>query len=111
MGGSSIIQNASVELRISPTEQQMDLRRLAIATRTTRHLIELNLAKRQMVQHHMTNAWDVNPFTKSRSCNQHLQATFTEQRFNTLALGARKTSVIKADQRGDMGFLLAKASG
>lgn len=45
MGRSSIVQDTSVELRIAPTEQQMDLRWLAVATRTTRHLIELDLAK------------------------------------------------------------------
>lgn len=89
----------------------MDLRWLAVATRTTRHLIELDLAKRQMVQHHVTNARDINSFTKGRSCNQHLQATFTEQRFNTFALRARKARIVETNQRGNMRLLLAKASG
>ena len=111
MRGRCIVQNACVELRIALAEQQMDLCWLPVTSRTTSHLVELHFAERQVVQHHMANAGNVDPFAKGRGCHQHLQAALAEQRFHALSLGAREARVVETDKRGNVRLLLAEAAG
>ena len=89
-------------MSIGISVEQVDNRGVTIAARTAAHLIELDLVERQPVQNNATNMRNVHAFAKRRRCHQHAERIGAEQLFCTIALNARKTSVIEANAVGQL---------
>ena len=83
------MEQFGIQRNVTLANQKMNMRLVAISSGTSTHLIKLHLTEGQVVEHHMTNSWNINPFSKSRSCYKNLKSTFSKQRFNACSFKTR----------------------
>ena len=95
-------QDALVDGGVPAPVEQMHPRRLPIAPGPAAHLVELHVAEGQMIQHHVPDVGNVDPFPEGRGGHEHLQVVATEQLLDALALVAGEPRVVEADHAGEL---------
>ncbi len=103
-------QDALVQPRILAVEQQMDGCRLAVAPRAAAHLVELDLVKRHVIEHHMADVGDVHALAERARGHQHRKRVGAEQILDALALAAREARVVETDERGHLRGVFAQVA-
>ncbi len=86
----------------------MNRRGLAVAPRAAAHLVELDLVERQVVEHHVPDVGDVDPFTERGGRDEDHEVVVAEQILDHLAFATRKARVVKADEARELGDAAAQ---
>ena len=85
----------------------MDYGGLAVAAGTSAHLVELDGAKRHVVEHDMADIGQVDTLAKGGGRNDAAEAAVSKRFFYAMAVGARKASVIERDTGRTVGNAFA----
>ena len=89
----------------------MDHGGLSITAGTPAHLVELDGAKRHVVEHDMADIGQVDALAKGRGRNDAAEASVSECLLHTAAIGTRKPGVIERDAGRAIGHALAQRLG
>ena len=89
----------------------MDHGGLAIAAGTSAHLVELDGAKRHVVEHDMADIGQVDTLAKGGGRNDAAEASVSECFLHATAIGTRKPRVIERDMGCAIGHTLAQRLG
>ena len=89
----------------------MDHGGLTIAAGTSAHLVELDGAKRHVVEHDMADIGQVDTLAKGGGRNDAAEASVSECLLHATAIGTRKPRVIERDMGCAIGHTLAQRLG